>query len=202
MLRTRRSDTALEDVWRAQFLKDLAGATSDPSIRAELNSEAVLASGRLPTVPHATQPTFASPSPAAWCRGLHQSQRYDCSYEVASAYAATSLNDNRQERAYIACVSMLAIALFLFALSKMLSQPSMERLFLGLGALVTLAAVAWIVALPFTTPASAPSGIAIQTYERGWQMRAGRWSTGHRRLAPRQGDLRGPLSGRRLAAAR
>jgi hypothetical protein len=134
------TNVRVENAWRAQFLADLAGDTTDPMIRAELNSDSQ--AGGEPQAPTAPLPSFGSPSPAAWCRGLPQT--WDCAYEVSTAYAATSLNDDRQERAFIACVSMLAIALFLFALSKMLSQPSMEILFLGLGALITLIAIGWI----------------------------------------------------------
>ncbi len=158
----------VEDLWREQLLLDQAGNTSDPTLRAALNVEATLAGGGSSNPPHASRPTFASPSPPAWCLGLNDNQPYDCAYEVASAYTGTESNDDSQERAYIACVSMLAIALFLFALSKMLSQPSMERLFLGLGALITVAAIGWTAAVNYAIPAPAPSGPAIRTYERGW----------------------------------
>jgi hypothetical protein len=160
------TNVRVEDAWRAQFLEDLAGESTDPLVRDELSSDSQ--AGGQPEAPAAPLPSFTSPAPAAWCRGLPQT--WDCAYEVSTAYAATSLNDDRQERAFIACVSMLAIALFLFALSKMLSQPSMEILFLGLGALITLIAVGWMVAEPFVTSASQPSGAAIRAYEKGWQL--------------------------------
>lgn len=163
-----RANARVEEAWRAEFLSELAAHASDPAVGAALAAEAPSASGAPAPAPGASAPTFASPDPASWCRGL--SEPYDCAYEVASAYAETSLDDNRQERAYIACVSLLAIALFLFALSKMLSQPSMEKLFIGLGALITLVAVGWMVAEPFTTPAPSPSGAAVRSYERGWQL--------------------------------
>jgi len=161
------ADARLEGAWRSHFLLNLAAQASDPAIAAELRSEASTAIG-LPEAPTASRPVVSSPDPAQWCRGL--GQPYDCAYEVASAYAGTSLNDNRQERAYIAAVSMLAIGLFLFALSKTLSQASMEKLFLVLGALITLIGIGWMTAEPFLAPAPAPSASAIRNYEQGWQL--------------------------------
>ena len=161
------ADARLEDAWRSHFLMSLAAEAHDPAIAAELRSEASTATG-LPEAPTASRPVVSSPDPAQWCRGL--GQPYDCAYEVASAYAGTSLNDNRQERAYIAAVSMLAIGLFLFALSKTLGQTSMEKLFLVLGALITLIGIGWMTAEPFLAPAPAPSAAAIRNYEQGWQL--------------------------------
>jgi len=161
------ADARLEDAWRSHFLIDLAAQAPDPAVAAELRSEASAAVG-LPEAPSASRPVVTSPDPAQWCRGL--GQPYDCAYEVASAYAGTSLNDNRQERAYIAAVSMLAIGLFLFALSKTLSQASMEKLFLALGALITLIGIGWMTAEPFLAPAPSPSASAIRNYEQGWRL--------------------------------
>ena len=161
------ADARLEDALRSHFLIDLAAKATDPVIAAELRSRGLggrRGAGGADCFPAAV----ASPDPAQWCRGL--GQPYDCAYEVASAYAGTSLNDNRQERAYIAAVSMLAIGLFLFALSKTLSQASMEKLFLALGALITLIGIGWMTAEPFLAPAPSPSASAIRNYEQGWQL--------------------------------
>ncbi len=160
-------NAALENDWRTKFFTDLANATSDPALRSELDGEALQTIG-VPDAPATAGPAFVSPRPAQWCRNLDQ--RFDCAYEVANAYGATALADDRQERAYIACVSLLAIALFLFALSKMLSQPSMEKLFLVLGSLITLVAVGWMATEARTTPARQPSPTAIRAYEHGWQL--------------------------------
>jgi hypothetical protein len=156
----------IEDAWRLHLLEILAEGTPDPILRADLGTEAALSGSgsNLATVP---QTSFAPPGAAQVCRGA---QPNDCAYEMASAYGTTALNDDRQERVYIACVSMLAIALFLFALSKMLSQASMERLFLVLGTVITVIAVGWMVANPIVTPATQPSAAAIRAYERGWRL--------------------------------
>jgi hypothetical protein len=156
----------IEAAWRLQFLADVAANSSDPTLVAALGGEASSNSSQ-PNFSAPPQLSFASPSPAGLCRGP---QPEDCAYEVANAYGTTALNDDRQERVYIACVSMLAIALFLFALSKMLSQTSMERLFLVLGTVITLVAVGWMAANPVLTPAHQPSATAIRSFERGWQL--------------------------------
>ncbi len=171
---TDSRDAHVEDAWQAQLLTILAGESSNPLISAALATEAsaaTLAGVRdVAHTPISGAPNSSSPSPARFCQGFSQLEaKYDCAYEVATAYSSISLNDNLQERAYIACVSMLAIALFLFALSKMLSQPSMSKLFLGLGALITLIAVGWTAAESLLAPAPTPSGSAISAYEKGWQ---------------------------------
>lgn len=163
------ASSAQENAWRVRLLEDLAARATDPEVEGELDAQEFAALGQVKRVPSAPRPSFVSPSPAQWCR-QRQSQPYDCAYEVSSAYGSTALADDQQERAYIACVSMLAIALFLFALSKMLNQPSMEKLFIWLGAVMTLIAVGWMVTEPLSTPAPQPSGAAIRSYERGWYL--------------------------------
>ena len=128
------ADARLEEAWRSHFLIELAAQAYDPAIAATLRSEASAANG-LPEAPTASRPQVSSPDPASGAGGW-------AVVRLRLRGGERLLRDVAQRQpagaAYIAAVSMLAIGLFLFALSKTLSQASMEKLFLALGALITL----------------------------------------------------------------
>jgi len=164
------TDTQIQDAWRSYFLGALAAGAQDPSVQAQLSEEAKAASAQAaqPSADYGSSSiSVASPGPPSWCSGPDQS---DCASEFADSYGISAEGSLRNERAYLAIVSIFAVALFLFALTRSIARPEkpgMQKMFLIVGAVMTAAATGWLILEPFFKAPVQPSAAGIQAYERG-----------------------------------
>jgi len=172
--------------WRAVFAQTMAMAASSPAVRSELQQEAVADAQAAQSAPRsgAATPYLEGPPDRSMCSqfvtdfpatsdGFEQvGTQSDCAVQFATAYGETAEGFLRNERTYLAIASALAIALFLFALSRTLLLAPMQVMFLCVAAAVTVGCVvigtyelAW-------RSATQPNGAAIESYENDEPARA------------------------------
>ena len=174
---TGAGDVNTQNYWQSALSTSLSKVSSSaPALAFTGPSFSALGSLAAPQSISGT-PVIALPAGVSYCAGL--ASKDDCAAEVADAWGRASLNYSANERAYLAIVSILAIALFLLALSKSLDRPAMQWLFLALGALFTLVSLGWLLAEPSLTKAAPPVKAAIVDYERSQLSSVGSSQTFH-----------------------
>jgi hypothetical protein len=164
-------DTVTENYWRTKLLTVAAGQAQGLVLQSQLAGQAKVAAQQSAydqRAPADTTPSIARPDSVPMCRGLsNSSDESTCAAELADAYGQSAYRYLRNERAYLAIVSILAIALFLFALTRTIDRFSMQIVFLGVGGLLTLVSLAWLVVEPMAEGARQPSVAGVRDYVVG-----------------------------------
>jgi hypothetical protein len=176
---TKESNTAQTlDFWRAVFDQSLAAQSGSPQARAELQLEAMGDANAANTAPgqQPAESLDAGPSNRSLCGSFADNEsgigqvgsQSDCAAEFAAAYGQTAESFLRNERTYLAIASALAIALFLFALSRTLFIVPMQVLFLVTAAVIALGGAGIGLYEYVWRSADQPNAAAITAYENGY----------------------------------
>jgi hypothetical protein len=166
--------------WRAIFAESLAQqAPTLPGLQLAVLNDVLGANAAASSV-LSSSPTPQGPPDRTRCHTFPQKQlvlgdvgsKSDCAAEYAAAYGRSAEDYLRNERAYLAIVSALAIALFLFALSRTLLLGSMQVMFLCVATAIVAITVGIGVFETFWVRSAQPDPRAITAYEHGHFARA------------------------------
>jgi hypothetical protein len=132
--------------WSARFLTSLSASSQDPGLKTQLESLGSQARTSLQNLQKSPPSAAADypPNKLTECRESNDPPR--CASELTRSYAAEASRWLAKERSYIAIVSLLAVALFLFALTRPVERRGMQKMFLWVASGIAMVAVIWMVA--------------------------------------------------------